>query len=79
MEVGIQSFNYSKLKGKIVEMYGSQAKFAEVLDISSASLSKKMNGKTDWTQSEIMCACNHLLIDKSDVAAYFFSTEVKQT
>ena len=77
MEVGTQSFNYSKLKGKIVEMYGSQTKFAEILNISTSSLSKKMNGKTDWTQSEILCACDCLNIDKTRVADYFFTTKVK--
>ena len=50
------NYKYDRLRGRIIERYGSQEKFAEIIGISSNSMSKKMNGKTgfkmypiDWT------------------------------
>ena len=40
------SFEYKKLRGRIIEKYGSLQRFAEELDISYVAVSKKMNGKT---------------------------------
>ena len=35
------SYTYNKLRGRIIEMYGTQGKFAEKLGISKNSVSKK--------------------------------------
>ncbi len=44
---------YSKLKGRIVERYGTQANFARKIGISKNSISKKLTGKTEFSQSDI--------------------------
>lgn len=71
------AFDYRKLKGKIVEKYGSQNKFAEVMGISTRTLSLKMNNKVPWKQSEIREAVRFLQISDSDIGDYFFKTEVQ--
>lgn len=66
-------YSYNKLRGKIVEKYGSQEKFAEVLEISKNSLSKKMNCKTGFSQSDIIKWSELLGIDSSEYGVYFFT------
>lgn len=46
-------YTYDKLRGRIIEKYGSQEKYAEVLGISTNSLSKKMTGKTGFRKKTL--------------------------
>ena len=39
------AFNYAKLLGKIVEIFGTQRKFAEAMGLSERTISLKLNGK----------------------------------
>ena len=47
-------YSYSKLKGRIVERYGTQANFASKLGISKNSMSKKLTCKTEFSQTDII-------------------------
>ena len=38
------AFDYSKLKGKIVEKFQTQQAFAKAMELSERSLSLKLNG-----------------------------------
>lgn len=67
------NYKYDRLRGRIIEKYGSQEKFAEVIGISSNSMSKKMNGKTGFSQKDIVKWSNYLDIDKIDYSSYFFN------
>ena len=71
------SFDYSKLKCRIIDLYGSQTAFAQLMGISSHSLSLKMNGKRVWTQKEIARAIDLLKLGKDDIKIYFFNEIVK--
>lgn len=66
------AFEYSKLRGKIREVFGTQGNFAKKIGISGTSLSSKLNGKVQFTQNEISKACSLLSIESSNVAEYFF-------
>ena len=66
-------YNYSKLLGKIVEIFGTQSKFADRMGLSERSISLKLNGKVGWKQNEITKACSILSIKDEDIAAYFFA------
>lgn len=70
------SYDYSKLLGRIVEKYDSQAEFAKVIGISERSLSLKLNNKVGFKQLEIEMACDLLEIDKDEIAKYFFKLKV---
>jgi hypothetical protein len=72
------AFDYSKLNGRIIEMFGTRAKFAKEMGMSEHTLSVKMNGKTPWTQKEICKACDLLSIPSSEIHLYFF-TEIVQS
>lgn len=70
-------FNYSKLRGRIVEKFRTQAEFAKAMNMSERTLSLKMQGKISWKQADIMKALEVLELDMSDVQDYFFVLEVQ--
>lgn len=73
----IMAFDYRKLRGKIVEKYGSQSVFSLVMGLSERTLSLKMNSKVPWKQKEICKAADLLGIPDSDIGDYFFTTRVQ--
>jgi len=70
-------FNYNKLKGKIIEHFGSFSAFAEETNISRTTLSKKLNNKSEFSQQEISLMASKLSISDKDIQKYFFIKEVK--
>ena len=66
-------YDYSKLLGRIVEVVGTQAAFAEKIGRSERTVSLKLNGKRSWTQPEISKACEVLNIPTSEINRYFFT------
>lgn len=71
------AFDYSKLKGIIIEKYGSQASFAKAIGISERTLSLKMHGKIAWRQNEIVKAIKALGLSYDDIQNYFFKEKVQ--
>ena len=67
--------SYSKLKGRIIEKFGSQAAFAAALGWRAALLSDKLNGKSQWSFAEVMKACELLEIPLNEAHLYFFCTK----
>ena len=65
--------SYSKLRGRIVEFFGTNAAFADAMGIDRSSLSFKLNNKTPWKREEIEQACILLEIPIEEVHLYFFS------
>lgn len=71
------AFNYSKLRGRIIEKYGNQSDFAKAFGCSDRTLSLKMNGKRPWKQTEILSAIKLLELSEEDIQDYFFTLEVQ--
>lgn len=71
-------FNYSKLKGKIKEVFGTQESFANAMEVSATSISDKLNNKVQFKQKEIDKACVLLKIESAEISTYFFTAKVKQ-
>ncbi len=67
------NYDYSKLTGKIIEVFGTRDAFAKALGVTKESVSLKLKGKTPWKQIEIDKTCELLDIDKSDICIYFFA------
>ncbi|AXF53444.1 Cro-like receptor [Streptococcus phage 115] len=67
------NYNYSKLKGRIIEKYGSQGSFAKAIGITQPTTSFKINGKASWNQDEIVKAIEVLGLSKDDIVEYFFN------
>ena len=69
-------FEYKKLKGKIKEVYDTQAAVGEAMVMSRSALSQRLNGETQWTPVEIVKACGLLEIPIADAHLYFFALKV---
>ena len=66
-------YNYNKLKGRIVEVCGTRREFSKALGVTETTLSGKLSGSKDFTQSEIARSCDILGIAANDIHVYFFS------
>lgn len=66
-------FSYSKLKGRIIEKFGTRKKFAEEIGITETALSRKLNCKTGFSQDDIEQWANILDISISEYGDYFFA------
>ena len=64
--------SYSKLKGRIVEKFGTQSAFAAAMGWREALLSAKLNNKSQWSFNEVMKACGLLCIPLDEAHLYFF-------
>lgn len=63
-----------KLRGKIVEMYGSIAKFAECIGWSARKVSYIVNGKQEPTGKEIEMMASALKVEiPEDLRVLFFA------
>lgn len=71
------SFEYSKLRGKIKEVFNTQEAFAEAMEMSTTSISAKLNNKVAWSQKEIDKASEVLSIPKDKIPIYFFTPKVQ--
>jgi hypothetical protein len=70
-------FNYNKLSGKIVEVFGTRYNFAKAMGWSERTLSLKMSGKRSWKQSDICKAINLLNLTEGDIPTFFFTPKVQ--
>ena len=64
---------YAKLRGRIKEVFGTQDCFAKAMNLNNATLSLKLNEKTQWKREEVVLACEKLDIPLEDVSFYFFN------
>ena len=69
-------YNYSKLLGKITEMFSTQMAFSSAMGISERSLSLKLNNRVGFKQMEIINACTLLSIPENEISQYFFDVKV---
>lgn len=67
------SYDYSKLRGKIVEVFGKNEPFATAMGMSERTLSLKLNSLRFWKQPEMEKACDLLGVPCEEIPAYFFA------
>lgn len=72
-------FDYSKLRGKIREVFGTEAIFAEKLQMSKGTLSFKLNGKAEWTNQEMVKATKLLGEPIAEINTLFFTERLGKT
>lgn len=72
-------FDFDKVRGRIREKLGSEAKFAEMIGTSTTSLSAKFNNKSDFTASEIIRACDEDVLDipLDEIGINFFTKKLE--
>ena len=69
----MKTYEYRKLKGRIVEKYGTMGAFAEALGLSKQSLSLKMTGKVGLSQEDIELWSELLDIPQEDYGIFYFA------
>ena len=67
------TYDYSMLKERITDRFGSAAAFANEIGISERDVSRKLNNECSWKQSEIEKAADALDIWEPYIQRYFFS------
>lgn len=71
------AYDYSKLNGRIIEKFGTQAKFAEKMGLSERTVSLKLNNKVAWRQPEMQKAASILGFPETEIQLYFFTMLVQ--
>ena len=72
-------FNTSKLKGRIVEMYGSAERFSRVIGCSSDKVYKYLQGNSGLKQADIIKWAEILEIEPEEIPIYFFALTVDES
>ncbi len=72
-------FDFSKLRGRIKEQFGSERAFAEALGMTTSSLSARLNGKTQFGADIIVVSCQLLNIPDEEIGAYFFKPKFEKS
>ncbi|RHV86922.1 DUF739 family protein [Clostridium sp. OF09-36] len=71
------AYDYRKLKGRIVEIYGKQQLFAVAMGWSERTCSLKLSNRVFWKQPEITRASKLLKIKENEIQQYFFTVDVQ--
>lgn len=72
-------FDYSKLKGRVIEKYGSYSRFLKDLNMSMQLFNKRVNNITQFNSSEIKKISQLLEINDNEITTYFFTEKVEKT
>lgn len=76
--IEIPMFDYSKLRGRIVEKFGAQGAFSTALGVSEGTLSSRMMNKSSFTGDEIARSCILLGLSFQEIPDYFFAPKVEK-
>ena len=71
------AYDYSRLLGRIKEIFGTNGAFAQAMGVSERTMSLKTNNLRGWKQQEMEKACVLLRIDVADIGDYFFKRKVQ--
>jgi hypothetical protein len=71
-------YDYSKLKGRIVEKFGTIAEFSTHLSISKVSLSMKLNNKIEISRKDIMEWSKLLDIVPEEYGYFYFNQKLNE-
>ena len=72
-------FNTSKLKGKIVEQYGTAERFSRAVSCSSDKVYKYLQGNSVLRQTDIDEWAKALEIEPEEIPIYFFTPSVDES
>ena len=66
-------YDYSKLRGRIIEKFGTIGNFQKHLNVSNVVVSKKMNNKVRLSHDDITQWADLLEIPMDQIGVYFFT------
>lgn len=71
-------FDFSKLRGRIVEKHRTIGNFSTIVGIPRGQLSAKICGHTGFTFTDVYRICQSLDIPSEEIGVYFFTPKVEQ-
>ena len=66
------TIRYAKLRGRIVEKFGTLQNFAKALGVHSMTVSRKLNGLVGFSGDDMLIWADLLGIDIANIGLYFF-------
>lgn len=70
-------FDYSKLRGRIIEKFGTYSAFAEAFCITPSLLSRKLGNEVGFSREEIKRCATLLDFGLDEYGEYFFTEKVQ--
>jgi len=67
---------HSKLRGRIVEKFGTYRAFAKELGVSEQIVISKLNGRSGFSDKNIIQWSNALDIREDEVGAFYFTQKL---
>lgn len=72
------AYRTDKLEARIIERYGTQKRFAQVMGMTPSSLCKILRTGRDWKGSKLLKAIELLEIPHNEINDYFFVLRVEK-
>ena len=66
-------FDFSRLRGRIIEKFGSCEAFAAAMGCSKVWLSSRLNNAVQWRSAEIRQAAELLGIPEAEIPSFFLT------
>ncbi len=73
------SLKMLELRGRIIQKFGSQGRFAKHLGLTEQTITAKLNGRSQFSQDDILNWCNALGIEADEVGRYFFAHKLSNS
>ena len=71
-------FDYSRLRGRIKEICGTQEAYADRISLGRVSVSQRLNNVLEFSQLEMLKSADVLGFSASEIPAYFFVPKVQK-
>lgn len=71
--------SYPKLRGRIVERFGSQIAFSKEIGTTEQTVTAKLNGKSKFSLDDIRLWSKALELSETEVGSYFFTQELSKS
>lgn len=71
-------FDYSRLRGKIKEVFGTQDAFADAIGLGRVSVSQRLNNQLEFSQQEMFRSADVLGFSRGEIPEYFFTEKVQK-
>ena len=72
-------YDYNRLRGRIVEKWGTVTAFSQAIGLNLNTVSAKLKGTTGWKMQEIEACLSLLDISRDEIGAYFFTPKKPRT
>lgn len=70
---------HAKLRGRIIEKYGSYRAFAKAIGASEQTVNTKLQGKSGFSEDNIIKWSNALGIVQEEVGAFYFTEKLSKS